>query len=61
MIALLVVVVLCGLAAWLISMIPIPQLFKNIGYVVIAICLIAYLLRAFGIFHGPDLPVPQLR
>ncbi len=52
LIALLVVIILCGLIYWVVTMLPIDALFKKIALVVIVVVLILYLLSAFGLLGG---------
>ena len=62
MIELLIVIIVVGMLVWLaVTYLPLPAPFKTILMVVAVVCVVVYILRAFGIFHGVDLPVPQLR
>lgn len=55
MISLILTIALVGLIVYLIvTYIPMPEVFKTIIYVVVAIFLILYLMRIFGI---ADIPV----
>lgn len=57
MIALILTLAFAGLIVYLIvTYIPMPQVFKTVIMVIAAICLILYLMSAFGIV---DVPVPQ--
>ena len=59
MITLILVIALAGFLVYLITTyIPMPEPFKLVIYVVVAIALVLYLLNAFGI---ADIPVPQVR
>ncbi len=59
MIGLILTLALVGLIVWLITTyIPMPAPFKTIIYVIVAVCLILYLMSVFGIV---DVPVPRLR
>ena len=54
MIALIIVLALAGFLVYLITTyIPMPPIFKTVIYVVVAIVLILYLMRAFGIADIP--------
>jgi hypothetical protein len=58
MIALLIVLVICGVALYLVeTYIPMSPPIKLVIRVVVVLCLILYLLRAFGV---TDLAVPRL-
>ena len=62
MIELIVTIAILGLIVWaIVTFIPMPVGFKNVIYVVAIVCLVVFLLRAFGLWHGGDIPVPQLR
>ncbi len=60
---LIITLAIIGLIVWAITTyLPMPDLFKKAIYVVAAICVIIFVLNAFGIWHGGrDIPVPQLR
>lgn len=59
MIGLILTIALLGLIVYLITTyIPMPPVFKTVIYVIVAVILILYLMRVFGI---ADVPVPQLR
>ncbi len=59
MISLILTLALAGLIVYLIvTYVPMPPIFKTVIMVVAAICLILYLMWAFGI---ADVPVPQWR
>lgn len=54
MISLIITLALVGLVVYLITTyIPMPSIFVTIIYVVVAICLILYLMRVFGIVDIP--------
>ena len=58
MIALILVLALVGFLVYLITTyIPMPQPFKLVIYVIVAVVLILYLMRVFGI---ADIPVPRV-
>lgn len=59
MLGLILTLALVGLIVWLIiTYIPMPQPFKTIILIIVAICLILWLMNVFGI---GDIPVPHLR
>jgi hypothetical protein len=59
MIALIITLALVGLIVYLITTyIPMPPIFKTVIYVIVAIVLILYLMRVFGI---ADIPLPSAR
>lgn len=59
MIGLILFIALLGLIVYLITtFIPMAQPFKTVIYVICAICLILFLMSAFGIV---DVPVPRIR
>jgi len=59
MISLILTLALVGLIVYLIvTYIPMPQIVKTIILVVVAICLILYLMQIFGI---GDIPLPRYR
>jgi len=54
MITLILTLALVGFLVWAITTyIPMPPIFKNVIYVIVAIVLILYLMRAFGIADIP--------
>lgn len=60
MISLIITLAVVGLITWLIiTYIPMPPVFKQVILVVVAICVIIFVLNAFGII-GRDIPVPQV-
>lgn len=62
MIELIVVIALVGLLVWAITtLVPMDARFKNIIFVVAVVVIVLYVLSAFGLLHGIDRPVPQLR
>lgn len=59
MIELILSLALIGLIVWAITTyIPMPPIFKTVIYVIVAVVLILYLMRVFGI---SDIPLPRLR
>lgn len=59
MIALILTIALAGLVVYLITtFIPMPPMFKNVIYIIAGICLLFYLLQAFGV---ADLELPKYR
>ncbi len=64
MIELIVTIAILGLIVWAITtLIPMPENFKKAIYIIALVCLLIFVLRAFGIV-GPvvhDISVPQLR
>lgn len=59
MIGLILTLAVVGLIVYLITTyIPMPPIFKTVIYVIVAICLIVYLMGAFGI---ADIPIRGLR
>lgn len=63
MLSLIITLVVIGVLMWMVNTyIPMAQPFKNILNVVVIICVVIYLLSAFGILGGVhDVPVPRLR
>ena len=59
LIALLVVIILCGLIYWVITQLPIDALFKKIALVVIVVLLVIYLLSALGLLSDFNLYIPR--
>lgn len=57
MIAVLVVLVLIGVALYLIEQVPMDAAIKTIIRVVVILCVVLYLLGAFGIV---DIPFPRV-
>lgn len=59
MIGLIITLAFCGLIVYLIvTYIPLPPIFRTVILVIAAICLILFLMSAFGIM---DVPVPRVR
>jgi hypothetical protein len=63
LISLLVTLIVVGVLLWLVNTyIPMDGKIKKILNVVVVICVVVWLLYAFGILgRGGDVPVPQLR
>jgi hypothetical protein len=58
MIGLILTLAICGLIVWaIITYIPMPPIFKNAILIIVAICVILYLIQAFGV---ADIPIPRL-
>jgi hypothetical protein len=62
LISLIVTLIVVGVLLWLInSYIPMDAKIKNILNVVVVICVVLWLLSAFGVIgHSGDIRVPQL-
>ena len=62
LISLVVVLIIVGLLLWLVNnYIPMDGKIKKILNVVVVICVIVWLLSAFGVLnHGGDIRVPQV-
>lgn len=59
MIGLILTLAIIGFIVWLIvTYIPMPQVMKTAICVIVAICVIIYLLQVFGF---TDLPVPRVK
>jgi len=59
MLMLVITLALVGFLVYMVTeFIPMPQIFKTGILVIVALCVLLYLIRVFGI---ADLPVPQLR
>lgn len=59
-IELLLVIALGGFVVWLISLIPMPEVFKKVFYGVAIFILIVYVLQAFGVISGSFLRFPRV-
>lgn len=62
MISLIVTVAIVGLIVWaIVTYIPMPPGFKNAIIVIAVICVLLFVLQAFGLLNGvKDVPVPRL-
>lgn len=62
MIELIVTLAIVGVVIWGVTQIPMPQWLKTVIYVVAAICVVCFLLNAFGLMPNGthDIPVPKL-
>lgn len=59
MIGLILTLAICGLIVWaIVTYIPMPPVFRSAILIIAAICIILYLIQAFGL---ADIPVPRLR
>ena len=59
MLQLVIVLALIGFLVYLLTTyIPMPDVFKKIIYVIVAVVLVLYLMRVLGI---ADIPIPQVR
>ncbi len=63
MINLIITLVIVGVLLWLINAyIPMEATIKKLINIVVIVCVVLYLLSAFGVFHHiHDVPVPQVR
>lgn len=63
MLELIISVAIVGVVVWcIVTLIPMPSQFKTVIVVIAMVCVVIYVLRAFGLFAGGhDLPVPDLR
>lgn len=63
LISLIVTLVVVGLVLWLVnSFIPMDAKIRKILNVVVVICVVVWLLSAFGVIgHSGDIHVPQVR
>ncbi len=63
MLSLMITLIVVGVLLWLVNtQLPMDGKIKNILNVVVVICVVFYLLSAFGVFnHAHDVPVPQVR
>ena len=62
MISLVVTLLVIGVLLWLFdTYVPLESTIKRIIQIVVIICVIVYVLRAFGVLGAADIPVPQLR
>jgi predicted membrane channel-forming protein YqfA (hemolysin III family) len=61
MISLILTVAFVGVLVFLLTKyVPMPDGFKTAIYIIAVVCVALYVLRAFGLLHGADVPVPQL-
>lgn len=62
MISLIVAIAVVGLIVWaLTTYVPMPPAFKTAIVVIAVVCLVLFVLQAFGLLVGVhDVPVPQL-
>lgn len=58
MISLLVLLILVGVLLYVVGLIPMDPAILNIIRVVVILCVVFYLIRAFGLL---DVPLPRLR
>jgi len=63
MLSLIITLIVIGVLMWLVNTyIPMQQPIKNILNVVVIICVVIYLLSAFGVLSNlHEVPVPQVR
>lgn len=63
MLSLVITLIIVGVLLWVVnSYIPLDAKIKNILNVVVVVCVIVFVLNAFGLFnHAHDVPVPQVR
>jgi hypothetical protein len=63
MISLIITLIVVGVLLWLVNTyIPMDGKIKKILNVVVVICVVVWLLYAFGILnHSGDIPVPRIR
>lgn len=62
MIALVVTILVIGVLLWLFeTYVPMDATIKRIIQVIVILCVVVYVLNAFGVLGRADIPVPQLR
>jgi hypothetical protein len=63
MISLVIILIVVGVLLWLVNTyIPMDGKIKQILNIVVVICVVVWLLSAFGIFgHSDDIQVPQVK
>jgi Fe2+ transport system protein B len=63
MVSLLITLIVVGVLLWLVNTyIPMDGKIKQILNIVVVICVVVWLLSAFGVLgHSSDIQVPQLR
>lgn len=63
MLSLVITIIVVGVLLYCANrFIPMAPPIKNILNIVVVLCLVVYLLSAFGVFgHVRDVPVPQVR
>lgn len=63
MLSLVITLIVIGVLLYCVNaFVPMDAKIKNILNIVVVICVIVYLLSAFGLFgHVRDVPVPQVR
>ncbi len=62
MISLVVTLLVVGVLLWLFeTYVPMDATIKRIIQIVVIVCVIVYVLSAFGVLGRADIPVPQLR
>ena len=63
MISLIITLIVIGVLLWLVNTyIPMDGKIKQILNVVVVICVVVWLLSAFGVLgHSGNIPVPQVR
>lgn len=52
MIAIILTIAIVGFLVYVITLIPMPQIFKTVIYGVVAICLVIWLLQTLGVNTG---------
>lgn len=62
MLSLVIVLIIIGVLLWLVeTQIPMDATIKLIIRVVVIVCVVLYILQAFGLLPFGDLPVPRVR
>lgn len=62
MIGLVIVLIVIGVLLWLVeTQIPMDATIKTVIRVVVIVCVVLYLLQAFGLLPLGDIRVPQVR
>jgi hypothetical protein len=53
LVTLLLILIICGILYWVVTLLPLPQPFKQVATVIVLLIALLLVLNMFGIFGAP--------
>lgn len=61
LVSLLIMILVGGVIYYIITLLPLPQPFKNIAVIIVLVILLLWFLSLVGVFGGPVRPIINIR